>query len=133
MLLLRAHHLFCIQGYQGYGYDESFSENMDYIHKKINEKDTCVQLCDYADDICKKCPNLKNNMCINSENNLHIVDMDRKVLEKLDINEKIFKTNDLFNFLNKKLCKEDVVDVCGDCMWIEKCLFYQKFCDIIHC
>ena len=127
MLLIRAHHLFCIQGYQGYGYDESFSENMDCVYEKINEESTCVQVCDYVDDICKKCPNLKNGICINYENNQHIVNMDRKVLSKLDSDEERFKSSDLFNLLNNGLTADDVSDVCGDCMWIDKCLFYQKF------
>lgn len=127
MLLIRGHHLFCIQGYQGYGYDKSFSENMDYIHKVISDENTCIKICDYADDICKKCPNLKNNFCIDCDNNRHIVDMDRKVLDKLNTDEKVFKSVDLFGFLNNVLSKEDIFDVCGDCMWIDKCLFYQKF------
>ena len=31
LITLRGHHLLCIQGYQGYGYSEKFTDNMDNI------------------------------------------------------------------------------------------------------
>ena len=129
MLLIRAHHLFCIQGYQGYGYDNSFIENMNHIYKLMLEDNECIQLCTYNDDICKKCPNLKDGFCINSKNNAKIVDMDKKVLKIINYNNEKFNSKDLIRLLNKLISKKDILDICGKCMWIDKCLFYQQFLD----
>ena len=127
MLLLRAHHLLCIQGFQGYGYSESFTKNMDEISKLLKDENVTVKLCDYPDDICKECPNLNDGVCINSENNKLIVDMDNEVLEKIGFIN-VADSNELFINLNNILSKEDIMSICGDCRWIDKCLFYQKIC-----
>jgi hypothetical protein len=31
VIKLRVHHLLCLQGYQGYGYDECFKKNLENI------------------------------------------------------------------------------------------------------
>ena len=35
---LRGHHLLCLQGFQGYAYDDSFVKNMTYINNLENLK-----------------------------------------------------------------------------------------------
>lgn len=125
MILLRAHHLLCIQGFQGYGYSESFIENLDKISKLLKDERVIVNLCDYPDDVCKECPNLNDGVCIDSNHNQLIVDMDNKVLEKIGFIS-VSESNVLFENINSILKKEDIMGICGDCKWIDKCLFYQK-------
>ncbi len=125
-LLLRGHHLLCLKGFQGYGYDEDFTQNMSDINLKRKLSDTTVSLTDSPDDICAACPNLKGNICENELQNQRIVRMDREVLKKLDSSEEydsteLFKTIDtIFN------TQESISEICFKCMWSEKCLFYQK-------
>jgi len=38
LIYLRAHHLLCLQGYQGYGYDEKFKKNMNKVFHQLNIK-----------------------------------------------------------------------------------------------
>ncbi len=125
-LILRGHHLLCLKGFQGYGYDDDFVKNMIGINTKRKENTTTVTLTNSPDDICKACPNLKNNLCENENQNRRIVEMDNEVLKKFDISKEynaleLFEKVDLiFN------SKESVSKICFNCMWHEKCLFYQK-------
>lgn len=125
-LILRGHHLLCLKGFQGYGYDERFTNNMIDVNEKRRQIDTQISLTDTPDDICKSCPNLKNNLCESELQNERIVNMDREVLKKFDISkehnsvELFEKIDEIFN------TKESVSKICFECMWHEKCLFYQK-------
>ena len=71
-LILRGHHLLCLQGFQGYGYDENFVKNMTEINRQRKLADTTIALTDSPDDICKSCPNLKDGICENQKQNERI-------------------------------------------------------------
>ena len=125
-LTLRGHHLLCLKGFQGYGYDDKFTKNMTEVNLKRKEKDTAVLLTNTPDDICKACPNLKNNICENKKQNERIIKMDNAVLEKLDKKDE-YSSNDLFKLIDEIFSSESSVsEICFQCKWQEKCLFYQK-------
>lgn len=125
-LILRAHHLLCLKGFQGYGYDEKFTQNMTEINFKRKQDETTVLLTDIADDICQSCPNLVNGICENQTQNEKITLMDREVLKKLDF-KKEYDSVELFDKIDEIFnSKESVCKICFNCLWHEKCLFYQK-------
>lgn len=125
-LILRGHHLLCLQGFQGYGYDESFVENMTEVNRIRKLANTTVSLTDSSDDICKLCPNLKEGLCKNQKQNETIKSMDKKVLSKLDP-EKEYYAMDLFKKVKTIFnSKESVSEICSKCMWHKECLFYQN-------
>ncbi|MBQ9159816.1 MAG: DUF1284 domain-containing protein [Methanobrevibacter sp.] len=125
-LILRGHHLLCLKGFQGYGYDEDFTENMSDINSKRKLKNTTVLITNTPDDICKACPNLKNDLCENTAQNERIISMDNEVLTKLDIS-KGYNSIELFEKIDEIFdSKESVSKICFNCMWHDKCLFYQK-------
>jgi hypothetical protein len=64
--------------------------------------------------------------------NNKIIAMDLKVLKKLDISPgSIFEAGEIFKITNEKLKTYfDVKDICGDCRWSEKCLWYLKKCEV---
>lgn len=125
-LVLRGHHLLCLQGFQGFGYDEDFVKNMDEINQARKLDDTTISITNEADDICKACPNLKNNLCENYAQNERIISMDNEVLSKLNpVRE--YNSADLFKKVENTFnSKEKVNNICSKCMWHEECLFYQK-------
>ena len=49
-LTLRGHHLLCLKGFQGYGYDENFVKNMIEVNSKRKLSTTTVSLTNKADD-----------------------------------------------------------------------------------
>ena len=125
-LKLRGHHLLCLKGFQGYGYDENFVENMTRVNSLRKNSTTKVVLLDEPDDICSSCPNLKDNICENKTQNENIVSMDREVLKKLD-RKKEYDCLELFEVVGEIFnTKDSVSKICNNCMWHEKCLFYQN-------
>lgn len=128
-LTLRGHHLLCLKGFQGYGYDEKFTENMKTINNERKKHDTTIKLTDSQDDICKYCPNLKNNICENPQQNNKIIKMDKQILKNFDLSKeynsvKLFKQiDDIFN------TQESISKICLNCMWHDECLFFQKVSD----
>lgn len=125
-LILRGHHLLCLKGFQGYGYDESFVKNMTEINSKRKLPETKITLTSSADDVCKACPNLKNGLCGNEIQNEKIVKMDEEVLKNIDC-EKTYDSQELFEKIDTIFnSKESVSKICFNCIWHEKCLFYQN-------
>lgn len=127
---IRAHHLLCMQGFQGYGYSEDFSKNMAEIIEILqNFPKHKIEIIAGTDVICAFCPYDINGSCQeNHESNNRIMSMDVKVLKKLGISSgSIFEAEEIFNITNKKLKTHlDVEDICGNCRWSKKCLWYLK-------
>ena len=125
-LTLRGHHLLCLKGFQGYGYDENFTRNMTEVNNLRKHPETTIRITNTPDDICKACPNLVNGLCKDQLHDKNIVQMDDEVLKNLDSSkeydsiELFEKIDDIFN------SKESVSKICFNCLWHEKCLFYQK-------
>lgn len=118
--------MLCLKGFQGYGYSEEFTKNMINVNnaRKLNE--TTVKLTNSPDDICKSCPNLKNNLCENEAQNERIIFMDNQVLKKIDPTKE-YNSVELFEKIDSIFnTKDSVSEICFKCMWHEKCLFYQK-------
>ena len=116
----------CLKGFQGYGYDENFVENMTDVNVKRKQTATSIILTNSPDDICKACPNLKNGICINETQNEKIVNMDGEVLKKFEI-DKEYNAVELFKKVDAIFnTKDSVSKICFNCIWHEKCLFYQK-------
>lgn len=125
-LILRGHHLLCLKGFQGYGYSEEFTENMTRINALRKSADTTISIIDSDDDICRHCPNLKNSICTDKIQNRKIVEMDRKVLDKIDADNE-YNSIDLFKKVDELFStKKSVENICFNCIWHDKCLFYQK-------
>ncbi|MDR0900784.1 MAG: DUF1284 domain-containing protein [Methanobrevibacter sp.] len=144
VIKLRAHHLICLQGYQGYGYDKSFKLNLENILNELEQiKDIKVKILSSNDDLCDCCPHLKENQCYLGieesnrknpskkeieESDNRIINMDLAILEKTSIKEnKEYGINKLYDIVNNTFQTiEDIQKICGNCRWQEQCLWYQK-------
>lgn len=125
-LRLRAHHFLCMQGFQGYGYSDDFVKNMTEVVKYLKKNEgSNIILVDECDDICRACPRNANGECIDSNK---VNTMDKKVLEKLNLqagNE--ISPGELIAMVNKRLKnKKEAQDVCGECSWHKKCLWFLR-------
>lgn len=60
--LLRGHHLICLNFFRGEGYSKEFIENLYAVIKK--EK---IEIVTGADEVCRKCPYLKEGKCRSSD------------------------------------------------------------------
>ena len=123
---LRGHHLLCLQGFQGYGYDDNFVKNMIYINNLRKSENTIISITNTPDDICKCCPNLKNGICKDKKQNAEIIKMDEEIISKIDTTKEYGALN-LFNEIRNIFnTKKSVKCICSDCSWHEECLFYKN-------
>ena len=121
-LTLRGHHLLCLKGFQGYGYSEDFTKNMTSINELRKQQTTTIFITNSADDICKKCPNLKNDLCKNHTQNNRIEMMDNEVISKLKSSDE-FNAIELFEKIDLIFNNKDSVSkICSKCMWHDKCI-----------
>lgn len=126
---VRAHHLFCLLGFQGYGYSPKFVENMRFVLESINACPSMpLKLVSACDVICASCPNENECELPDSFLALKIRQMDLLVLEKLGMEEKtVGEAKEFFRLVNTKLKNaSDIEDVCGACRWRQKCLWYLQ-------
>lgn len=128
-LKIRAHHLCCMQGFQGYGYSPSFVTNMRAIISDIKSSPLLhLELVSKCDVICASCPN-KNECTAQESVSFHrIRNMDLLVMKKLNITEgAIMKADEAFRLINSHLNNiSNIEEVCGTCKWKQKCLWYMQ-------
>jgi hypothetical protein len=117
---LRGHHLVCLHFFHGEGYDKNFIKNLKKIIS-LAEKET-VTISSGADDICKKCINLKKGRCESSDNaEKAIQKMDIKALALLGLSE-----GDKVKWAEIKdgaghIFSDWYFQYCSECQWKETC------------
>jgi hypothetical protein len=128
MLNLRGHHLICLHFFSGEGYDALFVKNLIDVLKKAEDED--IEIISTADNICTKCPYLKDYKCTYDEKaDDKIRQMDETALRLLNLSagQKItWQTvkryiQGIFHGWHDKYC--------SDCDWKQACEksdFYQE-------
>ncbi|MDR0913178.1 MAG: DUF1284 domain-containing protein [Methanobrevibacter sp.] len=143
VIKLRGHHILCIQGFQGYGYDENFTENLKKIVNSI--ENFKIQIVNANDDVCEKCPYLKDEKCLmnlnhfkNNEtnNNQDKIKKSNEIIKKMDqkvINNMNLKINSYYTYIDLKnrinetfKTKKSLEAICLNCKWENECLFIQS-------
>jgi uncharacterized protein len=126
---IRAHHLCCMQGFQGYGYSPAFVANMRTVISDIKTSSSRpIELVSECDAICISCPNKTECSTLKSIHSHRIKNMDLVVMRKLNIKEgTVMEAKEAFKLINSKLNNaSDVEDVCETCKWKKKCLWYTQ-------
>jgi len=78
---LRGHHLICLNFFRGEGYSEDFIKN---IYTTIKKEE--IIIANGPDDVCSKCPYLKDGKCASNEyTDEMILFQDREALRLLDL------------------------------------------------
>lgn len=124
---IRAHHLLCIQGFQGHGYSKEFSQNMEHIISFLKSSpEQKIEIIGECDEICKCCPHNKNEKCKNLISNWTIKQMDKRVIKKLGINYGTeIKAKDIPIITNRTFKNlKNLKGICNNCKWKDKCLWY---------
>lgn len=126
-ILIRAHHLLCIQGFQGKGYSSEFLKNMDYLIKILDKKTSIVKVIDEPDSICSYCPHLKENVCFESDNSeKRIKLMDNITLQIIGLEcGQTYPYHEIVDKI-KNISFSQLSEICGYCQWRDFCLLYSK-------
>jgi hypothetical protein len=128
MLTLRGHHLICLHFFNGEGYDAAFTENLKNVLKRSEDED--IEICDGADDVCEKCPYLKDNKCQYDEGaDEEIKEMDEMASSLLKIaNGTKIRWQEIKERI-PEIFSQWFANYCYDCDWnkvCEKNEFYQR-------
>ena len=126
MVILRAHHLMCIQGYPTKGYTPEFVDNFWEVAKKVNNNpDQKILVTAGVDDTCTACPFNDNHYCIKKEND-GMNRLDHHLLRILKIREgQVIKARDL-NLKYKKDLEGKCSLICHWCEWKNHCSFFKN-------
>ena len=116
-----------MQGFQGYGYNQVFVNNMDKIIRNINSNPGLeIEIITKCDVICACCPHNVKGICQKKPDSAQKVrEMDLFVLRKLELKRGTkVRAKDTFALVNARLSNtSDIESICGDCEWKEKCLW----------
>ncbi len=127
---VRAHHLLCMQGFQGYGYNDNFVSYLKNVIERFKANpNMIIQVVDYCDVICSGCPHQVEHMCNEStDSEYQIKTMNLNVLKYTGIQSNSIGTiQEMQNRINNTFKNQkQLVDVCGDCQWSEKCIWYNS-------
>jgi hypothetical protein len=128
IMKIRAHHLLCIQGFQGYGYNRDFERNMaDVIRIMEANPEQILEIVAECDVICSYCPHQENGSCTQTpDSDNRIKNMDTNVMKMIDLKEGTRIKAKIISSLIKRKSKNiyDVQKICSDCLWREKCLLF---------
>jgi len=114
---IRGHHLLCLYGFNGLGYNKRFIDNLqqilDLLRRDYGQK---IKLIDGVDDICRYCPHCRNNQC--SNNQIDPQDLDRKVLSKIDLRKgSYYRAVRVFTLIKENIKLSDLERWCRECPW----------------
>ena len=114
---LRGHHLICLNFFRGEGYSEEFIKNIYSVIRK--EK---VEIVKGADDVCARCPYLKDNKCSSNEyTDEKIMLQDKEALELLGFSLHMIVDWRIISDKLPRIMEEWKKQFCLDCG-------YQKVC-----
>ena len=112
---LRGHHLICLNFFKGEGYSKEFVENIERI---LKEKE--IEVVSGADDVCSKCPYLKDGVCnYKADAEKEIRKLDELACELLSPGS-ITSWDEIRRKLPKIMKKWKEL-ACRNCDWIEVC------------
>ena len=125
---IRAHHLLCMQGFQGYGYSNDFTIHLKNIVEGLRKNpDTLIQVTSSCDEICSKCPYQIEEKCNkDTDADYCIKIMDLEILKSTGIEPGSVDTIQvMLHKVNSTFKKQgQLADICGDCQWTEKCTWF---------
>ena len=126
MIKIRAHHLLCIPRFYHGGYNKEFANNMKRICLTIRKHpNTKIKIISgKPDDLCKNCPYLYKNNCIQSDTiGKWVIMQDKKVAKYLKLKpNSIHKAKDIFNLSINEINSENIKNICKGCIFLENCI-----------
>jgi len=120
---IRGHHLFCILGFRGLGYDRRFVKNMGGVVTILKERpDEELILTDRCDVICSACPHNTDGRCGKRPGCEAVVQKaDRAVLTRLGLRVGDRRTaRQVYQCVATRVSLMDIErGLCLDCEWRE--------------
>lgn len=125
---IRAHHLLCMQLYEGKGYNDNFCKGMEHVIEELRKNNSYFTLHKETDVICENCPNRMNETeCRLGNEDVEIKDIKVMHALNLEFNEMVtYKT--INKVLETKIDVYNFSNICGTCRWFrENICNYDKW------
>ncbi len=114
---LRGHHLICLNFFRGEGYSDDFIENIYSVIRKER-----IEIVTGADEVCARCPYLKNNRCSSSEyTDEKIMFQDREALELLEFKPGMIINRKMISAKLPHIIEKWKQEFCLDCGYLKVC------------
>lgn len=114
---LRGHHLICLNFFRGEGYSEDFINNIYSVIKK--EK---VEVVEGPDEVCARCPYLKDNRCSNSDyTDEKIIVQDKEALKLMELKPGMTVERETISARIPQIIGRWKVKFCLDCRYLKIC------------
>ena len=116
---LRPHHALCLSFFEGKGYSNEFVENMRVLYASL-KKEELIEITFGKDAICRKCPNMKDDLCTFQNK---VKRYDKKVAKACGFKEgqALSYGEFLQTAYEQIISKGQLVSICSDCSWFEIC------------
>ncbi|MCZ7357463.1 MAG: DUF1284 domain-containing protein [Candidatus Methanoperedens sp.] len=114
---LRGHHLICLNFFRGEGYSEDFIKN---IYSVISKEK--VDIVKGPDEVCARCPYLKDNKCSSGEyTDEKILLQDKEALRLLGFRPGETVDWKIIEARLPKIIEEWKTEFCQDCGYLKVC------------
>ena len=120
-ITFRPHHFLCSLGYQGKGYDDAFTANMDHVvadglHQEGGDE-TLITVTREADVICGLCPHRRGQGCVSQEK---IDGLDARHAARINlVDGETLTWAEAKTRIAAKVKSGDLFDLCKGCQWLE--------------
>jgi hypothetical protein len=115
---LRFHHLLCLPLFQGKGYSDGFSVNMQSVKDRLESEDTAVRFVCSGDMICQHCPNRTEDGCLLDGCGGTVAQKDSEVCRFSEIEcHSVENYRSALTRLRSKMDKKAFDILCSECRW----------------
>lgn len=119
-LRIRGHHLLCLPGYRGFGYNEEHVARMWQVKERLwAHPETVVEVQDTPDVMCHTCPHLQDSGCaIQSGGEVWVSRRDRRALSLLGLKAGQRLTwGEVLGRIRERVDEAKLARACGKCRW----------------
>jgi hypothetical protein len=129
-LRLRAHHLGCVLGFAGHGYDGPFTANLAAVAARVrDDPDLPILVVDGMDDVCGPCPHRAGDACARASVSGSAVRIhDQAFLRALSLvpGDRVAPAAIRSRLAADANARQALRKACSGCPWTAVCTFFQS-------
>ncbi len=117
---LRPHHGLCLAYFEGKGYSDAFTENMQRMLETLTKAEVRIRLVTETDEICAACPHNEQGVCTEDK---RVRGFDQRVLQFCGLSSgQILLFHDFTSKVQNNILSADrLSQVCAGCQWEDIC------------
>jgi len=112
---LRGHHLLCVFGFRGLGYDPAHAAHMAGVVRRLLTPAAAVEIVAGLDDICAGCPRRHSARCVTAE---HERDLAALAAAGMAVG-RVEPAATLFPAVAERVAAGDLAGLCAGCPWYD--------------